>query len=95
MTHNKFLKKEVFHLSPWLGAGIEGVIVGGESGPEARLCDYAWVLDIRRQCLNAGVSFSFKQTGALFRKDGRIYRLPRCLHHAQAKKAGIDVDFGA
>ena len=74
-------------LGPWL----EQIVAGGESGPEARLCAYDWVLDIRRQCLEAGVDFHFKQTGALFRKDGKLYRIPRKLQHSQAAKANINV----
>ena len=57
---------------------------------EARPCDYSWVLDIRRQCMEAGVSFWFKQTGARLIKDGRLYRIPRSQQHAQARRAGID-----
>ncbi|MBR3289553.1 MAG: DUF5131 family protein [Clostridia bacterium] len=75
-------------LSPYLG-GIEAVSVGGESGPGARVCDFDWVLDLHRQCVAARVAFSFHQTGARFRKDGRIYRIPRRLQHQQARKAGI------
>lgn len=82
---------ERIDLTPYLSSGIEGVIAGGESGPEARPCDYAWVLDIRRQCAEAGVSFWFKQTGARFVKEGRLYRLKRALQHSQARKAGIDL----
>lgn len=81
---------EKIDLSTWLDDRIESVIVGGESGDEARECDYDWVLDIRRQCVEKLVSFSFKQTGAIFRKDGRYYSVPRRLQHLQAKKAGID-----
>lgn len=81
---------ERLDLSPWLGAWLENVNAGGESGPEARVCDYAWVLDIRRQCMERGVSFHFQQTGARFAKDGRLYRIPRRLQHSQAAKAGID-----
>ena len=78
-------------LGRWLEGGrIFQLVVGGESGPEARVCDYRWILSLREQCLAAGVSFSFKQTGARFLKDGRLYRVPRGLQHAQAKKAGID-----
>ena len=69
--------------------GIEGVIVGGESGSEARLCRYDWVLDIASQCREANVRFSFKQTGARFEKDGRVYHIPRKDQHAQARRAGI------
>lgn len=79
---------ERIDLSPYL-SGIEQVCVGGESGEEARLCHYSWVLDIRRQCLDAGVSFYFKQTGAKFVKDGVLYNIPRRLQCAQARKSGI------
>lgn len=78
-------------LSPYLDSAIEGVVAGGESGNEARICDYGWVLELRRQCETAGVPFHFKQTGARFRKDGKIYRIPRKFQHTQAKAAGIDL----
>lgn len=77
-------------LSPYLGGWVRQVVVGGESGEEARPCRYDWVLDIRRQCLANHVPFRFKQTGARFIKDGRCYRIQRRFQHSQAKKAGID-----
>lgn len=77
-------------VSRYLDDSIQEVVVGGESGPSARKCDYSWVQKIRQQCVEAGVSFTFKQTGANFVKDGRTYMIPRKLQHAQAKKAGID-----
>ena len=77
-------------LYPYLDNTIEEVLVGGESGNEARICDYDWVLDIRDQCIRAGVPFSFRQTGARLQKDGKIYRIRRDIQHIQAKKAGID-----
>lgn len=40
------------------------VVVGGESGPHARPMDLDWVRSIRDQCLEAGVSFYFKQGSA-------------------------------
>ncbi|MFZ6755795.1 phage Gp37/Gp68 family protein [Undibacterium sp. Ji50W] len=43
--------------------GIDWVIVGGESGPGARPMNPNWVLDLRDQCVNAGVAFLFKQWG--------------------------------
>ena len=63
-------------------------------GSQARVCDYDWVLDLREQCLAAGVGFVFKQTGARFRKDGRVYTVARQLQMAQARKAGIDTVAG-
>lgn len=47
--------------------GIDWVIVGGESGPGARPMEEAWVIDIRDQCLRAGVPFFFKQWGGVQR----------------------------
>lgn len=77
-------------LSPWLTPAIEGVIVGGESGEGARVCRYEWVLDIRAQCMDAGVPFQFKQTGARFEKNSRLFAVPRSQQQPQAAKAGID-----
>ncbi len=58
-------------LEPLLGplpsldlAGIDWVIVGGESGPGARPMHPDWVRDIRDRCVAAGVPFFFKQWGA-------------------------------
>ncbi len=45
--------------------GINWVIVGGESGHGARPMDPAWVLNIRDQCVRAGVPFFFKQWGGV------------------------------
>jgi protein gp37 len=50
--------------------GIDWVIVGGESGPNHRPMDPAWVRDIRQQCIEAGVSFFFKQWGGRVAKSG-------------------------
>jgi len=43
--------------------GIDLVIVGGESGQNARPMDKRWVLNIKRQCDEQGVVFFFKQWG--------------------------------
>ena len=43
---------------------IDWVIVGGESGPNARPCNIAWIRDIVNQCKEAGVSCFVKQLGA-------------------------------
>lgn len=74
-AHIKFLS-----LEPLLGplpqlnlAGIDWVIVGGESGPGSRAMDPSWVIDIRDQCINAGVAFFFKQWGGVNKKRrGRL-----------------------
>lgn len=67
-------------LEPLLGplpqlnlAGIDWVIVGGESGPGSRPMDETWVIDIRDQCIKAGVPFFFKQWGGVNKKrTGRL-----------------------
>lgn len=43
--------------------GIDWVIVGGESGNEARPMHPEWVVTLRDQCKAAGVPFFFKQWG--------------------------------
>ncbi|NQT13357.1 MAG: DUF5131 family protein, partial [Planctomycetes bacterium] len=54
-------------------AGIHWVIVGGESGPGARLMDAEWVLQIRDRCLKRNVPFFFKQWGGTNKKKyGRV-----------------------
>lgn len=58
-------------LSAYIG-GVEHVTVNGESGREARACDYAWVLSLRDQCEKAGKTFWFKATGSLFRQAGHM-----------------------
>jgi len=53
--------------------GIDWAIVGGESGPGARPMLREWAVDIRDQCLAAGVPFFFKQWGGVNKKkNGRI-----------------------
>ncbi|MDR3277947.1 MAG: phage Gp37/Gp68 family protein [Oscillospiraceae bacterium] len=82
---------ERLDLSAHLGDWVESVSVGGESGEDARVCDYDWVLGLRGQCLGAGVPFTFHQTGRLLRKDGRVFTVPRKFQHEQAWKAGINI----
>ena len=71
--------------------GSDSVTIGGESGRDARPCRYEWILDIRRQCMEAGISFHFMQTGGNFIKDGKQYRLHHRLQMQQAAKANIDI----
>ena len=74
-AHLKFLS-----LEPLLSAlpdldltNIDWVIVGGESGPKARIMKKEWVIEIKKQCENAHVPFFFKQWGGVNKKKaGRI-----------------------
>jgi len=81
---------EKINLVQWLTPSIENVIAGGESGNEARICNYDWVYDISNQCSEKKVAFHFKQTGAKFVKDGRLFNIKRQDQHLQAAKAKID-----
>jgi protein gp37 len=51
-------------------AGIDWVIVGGESGPGARPMKPEWVREVRDQCRESRVAFFFKQWGGLRPKSG-------------------------
>jgi protein gp37 len=50
--------------------GVDWVIAGGESGPQARPIDAEWVRSIRDQCAAAEVAFFFKQWGGRTPKAG-------------------------
>ena len=81
-------------LTPYLTPEIEEVAVSGESGFEARPCNYDWILNVRQQCIMHNVASRFHQTGARFIKDGKMYRIPRCFQLSQAHKANIDYKIG-
>ena len=77
------------NMEKYLSTGlIKHVTCGGESGPNARLCDFRWVQEVRRECIRCGVPFTFKQTGALFLKDGKTYHIDRKDQIPQAQKSG-------
>jgi protein gp37 len=77
-------------------AGIEWVIVGGESGAGARPLQSAWVKSLRKQCARQGVAFFFKQWGGFQKKkagrelDGRTYDamppLPKAAFPTEAER---------
>ena len=58
-------------LGPLNLEGIHWVIVGGESGPDARPMRPEWALAVRDRCAAAGVDFWFKQWGAWGPDGGR------------------------
>lgn len=78
-------------------AGIDWVIVGGESGPGARPLESRWVRDIRDRCRRASVPFFFKQWGGVHKGrrgrmlDGRTWdEFPRV-----QRERGLAVRVGA
>lgn len=75
------LAKYYAGINPEIGPAlsmIDWVVVGGESGPRARIMDPTWVRGIQEQCQSFKVPFFFKQWGAY-------------LHRDQMEKAGIKV----
>lgn len=58
LTPNGYLSPDEFDRP-----GIAWVIVGGESGPGARMMSPDWARDLRDECQNADVPFLFKQWG--------------------------------
>lgn len=48
---------------PWMIQQLDWIIVGGESGPNARPMHPDWVRSLRDQCQAAGVPFFFKSWG--------------------------------
>jgi Bacteriophage protein gp37 len=74
-AHIKFLSIEPLleDLGAFDLAGMDWVIVGGESGPGARPMSHAWVRNLRDLCLAADVPFFFKQWGGTRKKvRGRL-----------------------
>jgi protein gp37 len=68
-------KVKFLSLEPLLGPlpelnldGMNWVIVGGESGPRARIMRKEWVIDIKDQCETANIPFFFKQWGGTNKK---------------------------
>jgi protein gp37 len=59
--NDKYLR----HRGPggWISEGVDWVIAGGESGPNARPMHPDWARSLRDQCEAAGVPFFFKQWG--------------------------------
>lgn len=93
-AHVRFLS-----LEPLLGPmpefcldGIDWVIVGGESGPQARPMRREWVVSIQRFCEEAQVPFFFKQWGGHNKKragrmlDGKTWNaMPKPINGSERK----------
>lgn len=96
------LKRRFVACSPLLGPidlrpyleGIDHVTVTGESGREARVCDYDWVLDLREQCAAAGITFWFKGSGSRFRWDGVVQKVNPYKQGSLAKDLSLDISDG-
>ena len=68
--------------------GIDWLIVGGESGPHARLCDVAWIRDLVAQARSGNVLCFVKQLGANAQDENGAMR-------GRRSAVGIKHDFPA
>lgn len=63
-------------IAKYLASGkIEQVIAGGENYDGARPLCCEWVEKLYAECKNADVTFCFMETGTVFIKDGKQYRI--------------------
>jgi len=69
---------------------IHDVMCGGEYGKGCRPCRYEWVTSLRDQCVEAGVNFHWHNSGEIFIKDGKEYRLGIGEQMAVCRSAGLD-----
>lgn len=74
---------------------IEEVLCGGENYDGARICRFEWVESLSRQCIENEVTFNFIETGTVFEKNGKTYRIPsKRVQSTQAYKSGLSKSFG-
>lgn len=90
---NKFLSVEpLIEELPNLDlTGIDWVIVGGESGKNARFLDKSWIDKIRIDCENQNVPFFFKQWGKLA-NNPNYYDPTARPNHTFTSKGGCMLD---
>ncbi len=55
---------------------IEQVVCGGENYDGARPCNFDWVKSLAAQCKRYNVDFFFIETGTVFIKDSKRYKIP-------------------
>ena len=79
------------HIEKYLKQGqIEQVIAGGENYDGARPCDYDWVKNLGSECAKHNITFCFIETGTYFRKDGKVYKMPKkSVQSEMAFKSGL------
>lgn len=79
--------------TPWLATGlVEQVLCGGENYDGARPCRHEWVKSLFDQCRAHSVQFNFIETGTVYVKDGKTYRIPdKRTQSRQAHLSGLSV----
>lgn len=78
-------------IAPYLATGkIETVLAGGENYLGSRPLHYEWVKKVHDACVENNVQLIFGQTGNIFIKDGREYKIRnRTKQMVQALKSGL------
>ncbi len=70
---------------------IERVKCGGENYDGSRPCHFEWVTSLQQECINYNVTFCFIETGTVFVKDGKTYRMPdKRVQSEMAYKSGVN-----
>ena len=93
-------KHKGLHCAPLLGplsiggyldsGQIEQIACGGENYGGCRPCDFEWVRKLREDCAARNITFCFMETGTLFIRDGREYRIrSKQQQNLQAYKSGM------
>ena len=93
-------KHKGLHCAPLLGplsvgkyldtGQIEQVACGGENYGGTRPCDFEWVKSLREECVSRNITFCFMETGTVFIKDGKEYRIKsKQLQNEQAFRSGM------
>ncbi|MDX1563585.1 MAG: DUF5131 family protein, partial [Gammaproteobacteria bacterium] len=67
---------------------LDWIIVGGESGRNARPFDLAWARSLVQQCHDAGVPCFVKQFGAFPTNGGGPGTIPTCIPGIRDRKGG-------
>lgn len=81
---------EKINVINYLDESIEEVFASGEYGKGARLCNFDWILDIKKQCEAKNINFSFLSTGTSFYKDGKKYFIKTNDMKTQADNTNIN-----
>lgn len=78
-------------IAPYLATGkIETVLAGGENYLGSRPLHYEWVKKVHDACVENNVQLIFGQTGNIFIKDGKEYKIRnRTEQMVQALKSGL------
>ena len=78
-------------IAPYLETGkIETVLAGGENYLGSRPLHYEWVKKVHDACVENNVQLIFGQTGNIFIKDGKEYKIRnRTEQMVQALKSGL------